>query len=167
MHVLSKDFSGLTSPYKMSCLSLRLLSNPTMLFHFVQAAWEKFDCSLSGSIRLIQRKLILIDSNLRRHCLIKKILSSKCAFRWREFPRCHRVISLLPGRGNVRQPAALAESSPWLPLCSWGTSWKCSALLSRRWSHRKSRLFLPMRRPQSHHMCNPQLSASACLFLRC
>lgn len=148
----------------MSCLSLKLLSNPAMLFHFVQAVWEKFDCSLSGSIRLIQRKLILIDCNLRRHCLIRKILSSKCTFRWREFPRCHRVINRLPWRGNKRQPAA----SRWLLLCSWGISfWKCSALLCRSWSHRKSRLFLPVRRPQSHHMCDPQLSASACLFLRC
>lgn len=152
----------------MSCLSLRRLSNPAMLFHFVQAVWEKFDRSLSGSIRLIQRKLILIDSNLRRHCLIRKILSSKCAFEGTELPRCPRVINRFPWRGNVRQPEALAESSRWLFLCSWGISfWKGSALLCRRWSHRKSRLFLPARRPQSHHICDPQLSASACLFLRC
>lgn len=114
MHVLSKDFSWLTSPYKMSCLLLRLLSNPAMLSHFVQAVWEKFDHSLSGSIRFIQRKLILIDSNLRRHCLIRRRLPWKCTFRWREFPRCpmdHKAISWLPWKGNVRQTGALAESS--------------------------------------------------------
>lgn len=88
----------------MSCWSLRLLSNPATLFHFVQAVWEKFDCSLSGSIRLIQRKLTLIDSNLRRHCLIRKILSSKCVFRWREFPRCHSRSPPVEGKVRQHQP---------------------------------------------------------------
>lgn len=67
----------------MCCLSLRLLSNCTMFSHFVQAVWEKFDRSVSGSIRLIQRKLIQINSNLRRHCSIREILWSKYTFRWR------------------------------------------------------------------------------------
>lgn len=73
---------------------------------------------MSGSIRLIQRKLIQIDSNLRRHCSIREILSSKYTFRWREFARCHGVNQLLPvegvrettgGSGRVQMTAALLQ----------------------------------------------------------
>ena len=122
----------------------------------------------SFCVRLVQRKLIWIDSNLRRHCLIRKILSSKYTFRWREFTRCHSIISCFPLVWYVRQPAALAECRWRVYFYSWGISiWKCSALVCRRWSHRKSHLFLLVRRPQSHHMYDPRLSASACIFLRC
>lgn len=69
---------------------------------------------MSGSTMLIQRKLIRIDSNLSRYCLIKKIPSSKCTFRWREFIRCHSIINCFSLRwysssGRVQMAAALLQ----------------------------------------------------------